>query len=95
MIEQGGEPQGQESPALKALLAGGMLVVGYGVGLCPTCVANFASAAFGSVICYIIWNGAHYSIGPDIEDDGMAIAYDPTNGTLSRGDIAVPAGGGR
>ena len=28
-----------------------------------------------------------YSIGPDKDDDKCAITYDPTNGTLSNGDI--------
>lgn len=28
-----------------------------------------------------------YSIGPDGRDDGATIEYDPTNGTISRGDI--------
>lgn len=28
-----------------------------------------------------------YSVGPDKQDDGGAISYDPTNGTVSRGDI--------
>lgn len=30
-----------------------------------------------------------YSVGPDRLDDGGAIAYDPSNGTLSRGDIPL------
>ena len=29
----------------------------------------------------------YYSIGPDRKDDGGALLYDPTNGTISRGDI--------
>lgn len=34
-----------------------------------------------------------YSVGPDKADDGGAIVYDPSNGTISRGDIVatVPA----
>jgi hypothetical protein len=31
--------------------------------------------------------GAYYSVGPDGEDDRLAIIYDPTNGSYSRGDI--------
>ena len=30
-----------------------------------------------------------YSLGPDMTDDGGLIAYDPTNGTHSRGDLAI------
>lgn len=30
-----------------------------------------------------------YSLGPDRVDDGGAITYDPSNGTLSRGDITL------
>lgn len=30
-----------------------------------------------------------YSIGPDEQDDGAAFAYDPTNGTISTGDIFI------
>jgi hypothetical protein len=30
-----------------------------------------------------------YSVGPDRRDDGAAIEYDSTNGTISRGDIYV------
>jgi hypothetical protein len=30
-----------------------------------------------------------YSLGPDQEDQGGRIAYDPTNGTLSPGDIVI------
>jgi len=30
-----------------------------------------------------------YSIGPDEQDDGGALVYDPTNGTLSQGDISL------
>lgn len=51
-------------------------------------------------------DGFHiYSVGPDGRDDKAAIPYDPTNGTTSRGDLAVriprereypfPAGGVR
>jgi hypothetical protein len=51
-------------------------------------------------------DGFHiYSVGPDGRDDAGAIPYDPTNGTMSRGDLAVrvprereypfPAGGVR
>lgn len=46
-----------------------------------------------------------YSLGPDGEDDGGAISYDPTNGTVSGGDVRLripaerempfPAGGVR
>jgi len=32
---------------------------------------------------------ALYSPGPDCDDDGGVIAYDPTNGTISSGDIIV------
>ncbi len=30
-----------------------------------------------------------YSIGPDEQDDRASVSYDPTNGTVSRGDIMV------
>lgn len=30
-----------------------------------------------------------YSVGPDLKDDGGRIEYDPTNGTVSRGDIVT------
>ena len=51
-------------------------------------------------------DGFHiYSVGPDGQDDAAAIIYDPTNGTTSRGDLALriprerqypfPAGGVR
>jgi hypothetical protein len=30
-----------------------------------------------------------YSIGPDLKDQQGRTAYDPTNGTLSAGDIAI------
>ena len=30
-----------------------------------------------------------YSIGPDGQDDRLEVRYDPTNGTVSRGDIPV------
>jgi hypothetical protein len=30
-----------------------------------------------------------YSIGPDLEDQGGAFAYDPTNGEISPGDLAI------
>ena len=30
-----------------------------------------------------------YSIGPDGQDDALTISYDPTNGTMSRGDISI------
>jgi hypothetical protein len=32
---------------------------------------------------------AIWSVGPDGKDDGGAIAYDPTNGTVSRGDLVA------
>lgn len=32
-------------------------------------------------------DGVRYSVGPDYVDDGMAVEYDPTNGTISAGDI--------
>ena len=35
-----------------------------------------------------------YSLGPDRKDNANAIAYDPTNGTLSVGDIALGRGEG-
>lgn len=31
--------------------------------------------------------GIDYSVGPDLRDDHAAVGYDPTNGTLSAGDI--------
>jgi len=31
----------------------------------------------------------YYSIGPDEQDNRLAITYDPTNGTISAGDIAL------
>lgn len=30
-----------------------------------------------------------YSVGPDRQDDGGAVFYDPSNGTMSRGDILI------
>jgi hypothetical protein len=33
--------------------------------------------------------GVPYSIGPDAKDNGNVIAYDPTNGTFSTGDVAL------
>lgn len=33
--------------------------------------------------------GLTYSIGPDGIDDGMLVPYDPSNGTLSRGDVLI------
>ncbi len=35
-------------------------------------------------------DGILYSVGPDGKDDKLHIIYDPTNGTISRGDIIVP-----
>ncbi|MBX3727824.1 MAG: hypothetical protein KF858_01465 [Candidatus Sumerlaeia bacterium] len=32
-------------------------------------------------------SGFHYSIGPDLIDQGAVLLYDPSNGTLSTGDI--------
>jgi hypothetical protein len=40
-----------------------------------------------------LWDAAHgtfYGIGPDQRDDGNSIRYDPTNGTKTTGDIALP-----
>lgn len=36
-----------------------------------------------------------YSVGPDRNDDGAALKYDPTNGTFSAGDIVVRVRGKR
>jgi hypothetical protein len=36
---------------------------------------------------YRLAKGTVYSVGPDNKDDGLAKRYDPTNGTISRGDI--------
>jgi hypothetical protein len=33
--------------------------------------------------------GDPYSVGPDCTDDSGCVTYDPTNGTLSRGDITL------
>ena len=33
--------------------------------------------------------GAFYSVGPDGGDDRLRVVYDPTNGTISRGDLVV------
>lgn len=33
-----------------------------------------------------------WSLGPDGDNDGMQILYDPTNGILSEGDIGVASG---
>ena len=38
---------------------------------------------------YMINHDIIYSTGPDGVDDKTAILYDPTNGTTSRGDIAI------
>jgi len=34
-------------------------------------------------------SGDVYSVGPDLVDDGTVLIYDPTNGTVSGGDILV------
>jgi hypothetical protein len=34
-------------------------------------------------------SGILYSIGPDLIDNGGSPDYDPTNGTISSGDITV------
>lgn len=36
----------------------------------------------------VIWNSC-YSVGPDRQDNSAAIEYDPTNGTISAGDIVL------
>ena len=44
------------------------------------------------------WDGAgrtFYSVGLDGKDSGSSIAYDPTNGTFSAGDIMTPGVRGR
>ncbi len=35
------------------------------------------------------WDFVVYSLGPDEEDDEARIEYDPTNGTISRGDLSL------
>lgn len=39
---------------------------------------------------FMVINGNIYSVGPDCNDDKLVIIYDPTNGTISLGDIIVP-----
>ncbi len=39
---------------------------------------------------YLEINGVSYSVGPDGIDNGLKLIYDPTNGTISPGDIIVP-----
>jgi hypothetical protein len=36
-----------------------------------------------------------YSVGPNYQDDGLATEYEPTNGTISSGDIPTPGAGAK
>lgn len=49
----------------------------------PVAAAKFGSA-FGCER-YVVW--VFWSHGPDVDCDGGTVAYDPTNGTISNGDI--------
>lgn len=43
-------------------------------------------------MCKVVFQGArYYSVGPDKIDQNMSIPYDPTNGTISPGDIWLEA----
>ncbi len=50
---------------------------------------------WGSPYSYSSTTGFYpYSWGPDLIDDGGLIIYDPSNGTVSRGDILAPNSSG-
>lgn len=61
---------------------------GYGYGSpqppAPAVFLHFSATLRAPDSVWILW-----SPGPDGEDDGGTIQYDPTNGTMSRGDLIV------
>lgn len=55
--------------------------------LVPQYLSAVPSDRFGPVALLQVAPGRYFSIGPDRVDDHGAIAYDPTNGALSAGDV--------